>query len=43
MTGEEFDVADPNELCTDYANATSVLWYGVSNDEEGQVYCAEDF
>jgi hypothetical protein len=42
MTGEEFDAADVNGLCTDYANATSVLWYGTSNDEEGQVYCAED-
>jgi hypothetical protein len=42
MTGEEFEAADANALCTDYADATSVLWYGTSNDEEGQVYCAED-
>jgi hypothetical protein len=43
MTGDEFEAADIDALCTDYANATSVLWYGTSNDDEGQVYCAEDF
>jgi hypothetical protein len=42
MTGEEFDATDVNELCLDHATATSVLWYGTSNDEDGSVYCAED-
>jgi hypothetical protein len=42
MTGEEFDGTDVNELCGDFQNATSVLWYGTDNAEDGHVYCAED-
>ncbi|HEV7871879.1 MAG TPA: hypothetical protein VGO95_11545 [Modestobacter sp.] len=42
MTGEEFDATSAQELCTDFANATSVLWYGSDNAKDGHVYCAED-
>jgi hypothetical protein len=42
MTGEEFDATSAQELCLDFANATSVLWYGSDNAEDGHVYCAED-
>lgn len=41
MTGEEFDATDPDELCGDFAEATSVFWYG-SDESDGTVYCAED-
>ncbi|MCW2574063.1 MAG: hypothetical protein JWR66_93 [Modestobacter sp.] len=42
MTGEEFDATSVQELCLDFANATSVLWYGSDNAKDGHVYCAED-
>jgi len=42
MTGAEFDATDPNELCGDFSDATSVFWYGSGNDSDGTVYCAVD-
>jgi hypothetical protein len=42
MTGVEFDATDPNELCGDFADATSVFWYGSDSDSDGTVYCAAD-
>jgi hypothetical protein len=42
MTGAEFDATDPNELCGDFADATSVFWYGSDNDSDGTIYCATD-
>ena len=41
MTGDAFDAADANDLCTEVPSATAVLWWGTSNDEDGTVYCAE--
>ncbi|WP_179966109.1 hypothetical protein [Modestobacter altitudinis] len=41
MTGDAFDAADVNDLCTEVPSATAVLWWGTSNDEDGKVYCAE--
>jgi hypothetical protein len=41
MTGNAFDAADANDLCTEVPTATAVLWWGTSNDEDGKVYCAE--
>ena len=40
LTGDEFYAADPNELCLDYPTATSVLWWGSEQDEDGKVYCS---
>ena len=40
LTGEEFYASDPNELCLDYPTATSVLWWGSEQDEDGKVYCS---
>ncbi len=41
MTGDAFDAADADDLCTEVPSATAVLWWGTSNDEDGKVYCAE--
>lgn len=41
MTGDAFDAADVNDLCTEVPSATAVLWWGTSNSEDGTVYCAE--
>ena len=41
MTGDAFDAADPDELCTEVPSATAVLWWGTADDEDGKVYCAE--
>jgi hypothetical protein len=41
MTGDEFDAANIDDLCTEVPTASAVLWWGTSNDEDGTVYCAE--
>jgi hypothetical protein len=40
MTGDAFDAADADDLCTEVPSATAVLWWGTSDDEDGKVYCA---
>jgi hypothetical protein len=42
MTGKTFDATDSDELCGDFAEATTVLWYGADDGSEGTVYCAVD-
>jgi hypothetical protein len=41
MTGDEFDAADANELCTETPSATVVLWSGTDESKDGKVFCAE--
>jgi len=40
MTGDEFDAASVEELCTDESETTGIFWLGEDQAEDGTVYCA---